>query len=127
MIRPERFAKGTYHKLHHRSTGPFKILKRLGSNAYHIEVPYPLQLSPVFNVKYLTKYVGHHDDTSDPIPHPLVSLPPSIKPRDEIKASLEDQIVSTQRGGYQKILVKWKNRLFQTVVATNRRSTTPSP
>jgi ribosomal protein L21E len=41
-IQPERFAKGTYHKLHHRSAGPFKILKRLRSNAYHIEVPYPL-------------------------------------------------------------------------------------
>jgi hypothetical protein len=36
--------------------------------------------------------VGHHDDTSDPIPHPLVSLPPSVKPHDEIKASLEDQL-----------------------------------
>jgi len=109
-IRPERFAKGTYHKLHHRSAGPFKILKRLGSNAYHIELPSPLQLSPIFNVEDLTKYVGHHDGPSEPIPSPPVRLPSYVKPRDEVEAILEDQIVSTRRGGYQKFLVKWKNR-----------------
>jgi len=74
-IRPEGFVKGTYHKLHHRSAGPFKILKRLGSNAYHIELPSPLQLSPIFNVEDLTKYVGHHDGPSEPIPSPPVRLP----------------------------------------------------
>jgi hypothetical protein len=35
----------------------------------------------------------------DATPTPTVSLPPSIKPRDEIAEILDDQIVSTRRGG----------------------------
>uniref|UniRef100_A0A2N9ICA7 Integrase catalytic domain-containing protein n=1 Tax=Fagus sylvatica TaxID=28930 RepID=A0A2N9ICA7_FAGSY len=38
-IRPERFPSGTVKKLQARSAGPFKVLKRIGSNAYVIELP----------------------------------------------------------------------------------------
>uniref|UniRef100_A0A2N9IMT1 Reverse transcriptase zinc-binding domain-containing protein n=1 Tax=Fagus sylvatica TaxID=28930 RepID=A0A2N9IMT1_FAGSY len=37
-IKPERFPSGTVKKLQARSVGPFKVFKRIGSNAYIIEL-----------------------------------------------------------------------------------------
>lgn len=107
-LRPERFAKGAVHKLHPRKAGPFPIVKRLGPNAYLLDLPSNVSYSPIFNVEDLTPYPGHVDDP--PPPPPTFPAPAAIKPRDEIECILDDQLVSTRRGGYQKFLVKWKNR-----------------
>lgn len=107
-IRPERFPKGAFQKLHHRRAGPFKILQKLGSNAYHVELPSTLHISPVFNVEDLTAYEGHVEEVVlKPTP---INLPAHVKPREEIEDILDDQLVSTRRGGYQNFLVKWRNR-----------------
>jgi hypothetical protein len=55
-------------------------------------------------------HVPHLEE--DIVPTPPLHVPKGVKPRDDIKAILEDQIVSTRRGGYQKFLAKWKNRPF---------------
>jgi hypothetical protein len=107
-IRPERFPRGTVHKLHHWFASPCKILSRLGPNAYHVELPPTLHISPIFNVEDLTLYTGHYEDNT--IPDLMLSVPKFVKPQDEIEDILDDQIVSTRRGGYQKFLVHWKNR-----------------
>jgi len=104
----KRFPRGAVHKLHNLSAGPFKILRRLGTNAYHIELPFDLQISHIFNVEDLIAYTPHFVDAEVPVP-PL-NITKGTKPRDEIEAILEDQIVSTCRGGYRKFLVQWKNR-----------------
>jgi hypothetical protein len=107
-IRPERFPKGVFQKLHQRRVGPFKILQQLGQNAYLLELPPNLHISPIFNVEDLTAYEGHLDDT---VPKsPTIHLSAYTKPKEEIEEILDDQLVSTRRGGYQKFLVKWKNR-----------------
>jgi hypothetical protein len=107
-IRPERFPKGVFQKLHQYRAGPFKILQQLGQNAYLLELPPDLHISPIFNVEDLTAYEGHLDDT---VPKsPTIHLPAYTKPKEEIEEILDDQLVSTRRGGYQKFLVKWKNR-----------------
>jgi hypothetical protein len=103
-IRLERFPHGTVHKLHHRSAGPCKILSRLGPNAFHIELPPTLHISPIFNVEDLTLYTGHYEDNT--LPDPILSVPKFVNPRDEIEVILDDQIVSTRQGGYQKFLVR---------------------
>lgn len=109
---PERFPRGTFHKLHHRRAGPFQVIKRLGPNAYHLALPDSLSISPVFNVEDLTAYPGDPEETlaltGDTVPPAI--LPALAPPRDQIDAILDDQIVSTRRGGYQKFLVRWKNR-----------------
>ncbi|KAL3533257.1 hypothetical protein ACH5RR_006778 [Cinchona calisaya] len=38
-ICPERYPKSVYKKLHSRSAEPFKILKKISSNAYVLELP----------------------------------------------------------------------------------------
>jgi hypothetical protein len=112
-LRPKRFPRGAFHKLHHRWASPFKILKRLGTNAYHLELPPTLSISPIFNVEDLTAYLGSPAEVSQATATaaPPANLPTHAPSCDQIDAILDDQLVSTRKGGYQKFLVRWKNRL----------------
>jgi hypothetical protein len=107
-VRPERFPPGMYHKLHGKKIGPFKILKKLGSNAYLIDLSSNFQFSPIFNVEDFTAYQGsmYSQELED-----LPSTVPQIQPTPEIVNSiLTRQFVSTKRGGYHKFLVKWASK-----------------
>jgi len=55
-VRPERFPSGTLKKLHARHIGPYKVLRRFGSNAYELDILCDLGIHPVFNVEDLTLY-----------------------------------------------------------------------
>ena len=61
-IRPKRLLPKANNKLHPRNAGPFKILKKISSNASILELPAELGISPTFNVEDLTLYHGHHID-----------------------------------------------------------------
>ena len=87
--------------------GPFRVLKRLGENAYLLELPSNLHFSPIFNVEDLYFYHGHHNDVSEELD---LQLPPTLSPRPKIEYVLDDQLVSTQQGGYQNFLVKWRGK-----------------
>ena len=65
-MRPERFPPGTVKKLHARSTGLFKILKKINSNAYVVDLPLDFGISCTFNVEDLVPYRGTFDTSSDP-------------------------------------------------------------
>ena len=104
-LRQERFPKGTYHKLKSRKFGPCKVLRKLGSNAYLIELPPELQISPIFNVSDLYPFEG------------FVSTPPTIEAQvpqlplataDVVQEVLDVKEVRSRRGNpYRRILVKW--------------------
>ena len=38
-LKPEHFPPGTVRKLHAHGAGPFKVLKKVGTNAYVLELP----------------------------------------------------------------------------------------
>ena len=63
-IKLERFPTGTYKTLHPRSAGPFKILKKISSNAYVLDLSTNMNISSTFNVEDLTIYHGHYQDES---------------------------------------------------------------
>jgi hypothetical protein len=77
-----------------------------------LELPATLAISPIFKVEDLTTYPSSVEDEQvfEDALAPPACIPSHVPPRDQIKAILDDQLVSTRRGGYQKFLIKWKNR-----------------
>ena len=65
-MRPERFSPGTVKILHVRSAGPFKILKKINSNAYMVDFPSDFGINYTFNVEDLAPYRDTFDTPSDP-------------------------------------------------------------
>ena len=55
-LKKERLPKGQYTKLMMKKGGPFKILKKCGNNAYKIDLPPIIRLSPIFNIYNLYAY-----------------------------------------------------------------------
>lgn len=54
---PERMPSGTVKKLAPRRVGPFRILKKIGENAFVLDLPSDWGVSPIFNVSDLTMFV----------------------------------------------------------------------
>ncbi|PRQ21796.1 putative nucleotidyltransferase, Ribonuclease H [Rosa chinensis] len=105
-IKPERYTPGISKKLHPRTAGPYKVLKKISDNAYVLDVPEDMGINNVFNVEDLTLYPGHTNDTDAT---PIVQFPRAPCSKETIEDIVDHQIISTRNGGYQKYLVKWQN------------------
>ena len=87
-LKPERFPPGTMKKLHARSAGPFEIIRKIGPNAYMLELPPDLGISPTFNISDLIEYKEPMVIPSEPFePEPIFEsdlipeCPPTIFPK----------------------------------------------
>ncbi|KAM2559419.1 hypothetical protein TB1_010750 [Malus domestica] len=116
MVRicPERFPKQSFKKLHARSMGPYRVLRKLGSNAYLIELPATMQISPIFNVSDLSPYRGTFspplsmDVAQSSIPPMAPRLPSTISaPTEQIADVLDHEVVTSSTGGSTRYLVRW--------------------
>ncbi|KAI0492023.1 hypothetical protein KFK09_026288 [Dendrobium nobile] len=120
-IRSERFPPGSAKKLHARSAGPFKIISKINSNAYVLDLPEGFNINPTFNIEDLVAFEGpefnpHNPLTNEPCvnppseipsPAPLPKLPP-LPTAEKIETILDDEIISTKEGGRRRYLVHWK-------------------
>ena len=97
---------GIYNKLKMKKFGPCKILKKHDSgNAYEVEFPNGIHISPIFNIENLSEY--HDDGVDEELILDLCLIHTSEKEEmEEILASHIGQ--STRNMQYEEYLVKWK-------------------
>lgn len=96
--------KRAHQKLASKFFGPYRVLEKIGSVAYKLQLPEGARIHSVFHVSLLKKVVGEFPHNSD-------ELPPIDD--DGVIILEPDSIVDTQwlkRGGkfIEQSLVRWK-------------------
>ena len=118
-MRPERFPQGSNRKLQARITRPFKILRKIGANAYILEIPSDWEISSTFNVEDLVQSMPSNpferSSESEPKPNnplpPNIPIPPNVPVHHEhVDQILDEQVTLTRRGSYKRFIVKWQGR-----------------
>ena len=97
-IRPKRYPKDTYMELHSKNVGPYKVLKKISSNAYVFYLLENMGISNIFNIEDHTLCSNHKDFTTNGGPNARLSPAPRLKAK--IEDVIDHQIVSTRGGGY---------------------------
>ena len=89
--------------------GPYKVLKRIGPNAYRLDFPSNVMVHPVFYVSQLKEVIGYDDNVIPPsnlwtFEHDHFSSNEPEKILDHRARNLRSKVVHRYK-------VKWKDRL----------------
>lgn len=113
-LKKERLPKGHPTKLLMKKIGPCWIVHKFGSNAYEIELPQCLGISPIFNVSDLFPYKGDNVVGSDASfsregdEGSVKDLPPSQPLK--LESMLDTKVIKKSRKKtYKEYLVKWSS------------------
>jgi len=94
--------------------GPYQIIKKLGSNAYMLDLPDDLGITHIFNVEDLTLYRGTFEPPSLPFSASagtqVPKLPTFPQSHTDIEVVLDDEFVSSSYDGFRRLLVQWVGR-----------------
>ena len=112
-IRLKRISKTFSKKLYVRAMGPYSIIRKLGSNAYLLDLPNDMDISHIFNVKDLLPYRDtfkpstlpfsvYADEASKGAP----SLPSLQYSKEMLDIILDDEFVTSRDGGFCRFFVK---------------------
>jgi hypothetical protein len=106
----ERFPRGRYNNLKMKNIGPCRILRKFITNAYEIEFPDNVGISPIFNV--VDMYPYRRDEAGESNGQKEVQweeqLPTTEKPHMEKIIEQRDG-KKTRKKKYPEYLVKWKD------------------
>ena len=83
--------------------GPFKIMKRVGKLAYHLELPYNVKAHPIFYVSLLKKYVANENHVLQD--HPKLKDDATLDVKPEL--ILDRRVRHLRNRDIVELLIKW--------------------
>ena len=112
----ERFPQATYNKLKFKKIRLCKILCKFSANAYELQLPPDIGISPIFNVADLFPYTSNLEEGSSTQPKwdtqegsdSWIRKMPTAQPL-EIEEILDTQVARWTQREYLQYLIKWKN------------------
>lgn len=105
-LSPDFCPKRISQKLARDYYGPFRILKRVGSVAYELDLLATARIYPVFRVSLLKACHGNPTLQVLPLPTLVVAAPEETVPM----ATLDRRVVSTEKGMKEELLVHWQGQ-----------------
>ena len=96
-LRRERFPRGTYNKLNMKKIGPCKVLRKFGANAYEIELPDGIRISPIFNISDLYPYRAGEASTGDEQPMIQWTKQMPIAEKPQMECILDKRVIKRTR------------------------------